>query len=206
MTYADATLDAFTRATAAKESVPGGGAVAAVILAHAASLASMVVAFSRGKRTLADHEPMLEEMEGHLETIRASALDLADRDAAAFEELLPLFQLKSDDPQRRAALPAAATAAIEPALAVLALGEDVAKCCETLVGRSSLMLKSDLVIASRLAAAATDAAACNVRINLPLLAESGESTAAIDALNETIASAVANAVLHADTIAATCRE
>ena len=196
MTIASTTLDAFTRATAAKEPVPGGGAVAAVTLAHAASLTSMVIAFSLGKKAFAEHESFLETTAARLESIRGEALRLADQDAEAFKALAPLFKLKKDDPMRQAMVLPAVTAAIKPPAAMLALAAETATLCQALFGRTSKMLRSDLAIGACLAAAAADAAAWNVRINLPMLQEAGGDAALNDEINETTkrTSAIAAAV------------
>lgn len=202
MTIASTTLDAFTRATAAKEPVPGGGAVAAVTLAHAASLASMVISFSRGKKAFVDHESFLEATAARLEVIRAEALSLADQDAEAFKALAPLFTMKQDDPDRQAMVLPAVTAAIKPPAEMLTLAAETAALCQALIGRSSKMLKSDLAISACLAAAAADAAAWNVRINLPMLREAGGDATLSGQLDET----VKQTATIAKAVAAACLE
>ena len=164
--FAHATLGNFTRDLAARRSVPGGGAAAGSALAHAAALGSMVVAFSRGKKTFQAHESLLEEAQELLETTRTEALRLADADAAGFEVLASLWPLAEDDPVRLEGWASAVMGAIEPPRDLVTLAHRTGTLLLRLVGRSSRMLRSDLAIAAKFAGLAADAAAWNVRMNL----------------------------------------
>jgi hypothetical protein len=55
------TLDELLERIGSKTPTPGGGAVASIVTALAASLARMVVAYSHGKKKLAAHEPLHAE-------------------------------------------------------------------------------------------------------------------------------------------------
>lgn len=167
MKFGELSIESFTDAVADRVSVPGGGAVAGVTLAQAAALGSMVLKFSRGKKTFAEHESRYDRIEPELERARREAIALADADAAGFEKLAALFPLAEDDPHRIATWPEAVIAAIEPPRHIITLAGEVLAHCDELTGRSSRMLRSDLAIAARLAAVAADAAAWNVRMNLP---------------------------------------
>lgn len=164
--FSRATLGEFTRDLAARQSVPGGGAAAGSALAHAAALGSMVIAFSRGKKSFADHEALLAEAEGRLERTRIESLELAARDAAGFQALAALWPLAEDEAARIEAWPGAVVGAIEPPRDLVILANDTIHLLARLVGRSSRMLRSDLAIAGGFAKLAADAAAWNVRMNL----------------------------------------
>lgn len=164
--FARTTLAEFTRELAARRSVPGGGAAAGSALAHAAALGSMVVAFSRGKKTFQTHEPLLEEAEGRLERTRLEALKLAVRDAEGFQALASLWPLPEDDATRIAGWPVAVVGALEPPRDLMLLANETIHLLARLVGRSSRMLRSDLAIAAGFSKLAADAAAWNVRMNL----------------------------------------
>lgn len=167
MKFGELSIDTFTEAVADRVSVPGGGAVAGVTLSQAASLGLMVLKFSRGKKTFAEHESRYDRIEPELERARREAISLADADAAGFEKLAALFPLAEDDPQRIAAWPEAVMGAMAPPRRIITLAGEILTHCEELTGRSSRMLRSDLAIAARLAAVAAEAAAWNVRMNLP---------------------------------------
>jgi len=102
-------LSDFLHSIASKTPTPGGGAVASTVAALAAALAQMVVAYSAGKKSLAQHEPTLQSSLKTLERARDVLLQLADEDAAAYGAVNELSKLPEADP-RRAALPAATAA------------------------------------------------------------------------------------------------
>ena len=165
----------------------------------------MVVAYSVGKKPFKEHEEELKAAANTFEKVRLEALELADDDARGFEALAPLFPLAKNDPKRIAALPEAVRGAIEPPRRIVELANQFVALCETLVGRSSKMLRSDLVIAARLGAVATDAAAWNVRVNLPLLAEV-ETAETANELATTVESIVNESNRIAQVIAERCAD
>ncbi|MFM8643320.1 MAG: cyclodeaminase/cyclohydrolase family protein, partial [Phycisphaerales bacterium] len=174
MTIRTLTVEQFAGALAARTPVPGGGAVAAVTLAHAAALAGMVVEFTLGKPAFAAHEDALRAAAARLAAIRAEALGLADRDAAAYGALNALWKLPKDAPERTARWPAAVAEAIDAPQAILDLSAVVAATCRTLAGRTNANLASDLAIAADLARLSARAAAHNVRVNLPSVGDAAD--------------------------------
>lgn len=157
---------------AAKSPTPGGGAVAAITAALAAALAQMVVNYSIGKKSLAAHDlSNLTILQGLDETGRA-ALRLAQEDAEAYGRLNELWKLPEADPARQSAMPAAVEGAIQPPREMVAKSLEMLRDLEKLVKTTNPHLKSDLAIAALLANAAAQAAAWNVRINIPLLSDS----------------------------------
>src|SRR5262249_43764940 len=79
--FAHQSLNDFLASIAFKTPTPGGGAVASTVAALAAALAQMVVAYSAGKKSLAQHEPTLQSSLKTLERARQILLQLADEDA-----------------------------------------------------------------------------------------------------------------------------
>ncbi len=162
-------LEEVLSSIAAAEPVPGGGAVAGLVEAIGSALGLMVVGYSEGRRSLAEHAPMHAEVRAELEGHRRRALELAAADAAAYSRLNALWRRPDDDPERLAAMPAAVSAAIAAPRAMAETGLETLAALERLVGRSNRHLGSDLAIAAILAEAAVRSAVWNVRINLPLL-------------------------------------
>ena len=189
MTIRTLTVEQFSDALAARTPVPGGGAVAAVTLAHAAALAGMVVEFTLGKPAFAAHEDALSAAAARLAAIRAEALALADRDAAAYGALNALWKLPKDSPGRAARWPAAVAEAIDAPQAILDLSAVVAATCGTLAGRTNANLASDLAIAADLARLAARAAAHNVRVNLPSVGDSADRAARAARMDAALAAA-----------------
>ena len=170
-TLAEHTLDALLSSLAAKQPVPGGGAVAGVTTALSASLGGMVVAYSLGKPALADSETMLQSASTELERLRARSLEQAEADAVAYGRLNALWGLEKDDPARVAGWTEAVVGAIKAPGAIMETADRILEILEDLPGRSARHLASDLAIAVELAATGARAAERNVAVNLPLLPE-----------------------------------
>ncbi|MFM8639231.1 MAG: cyclodeaminase/cyclohydrolase family protein [Planctomycetota bacterium] len=171
MPFRTLTVDEFADRLAAKSPAPGGGAVAAVTAAHAAALAAMVVEFTLGKPRFAAHEASNAEALARLGALRRDALELADRDADAYGALNALWKLPKDAPDRVRGWDAAVAEAIDAPQAILDLAAEVAAACGALAPRTNPNLASDLAIALDLARVAARAAAHNVEVNLPSVAD-----------------------------------
>jgi len=155
---------------------PGGGAAAAVTASLAAALVEMVCNVSAGKPDLADHEQHLTQVREAARGFRLGSLTLADHDAEAFTALLAAYRLPREDPAqqaaRREAVQAATLRAATVPLEVAGNGAGIARLAAQLPGRSARSVLSDVGVAATCAAAAIDAAAVNVEINLRTLTDS----------------------------------
>lgn len=180
------TVGGFLSDLAAKQPVPGGGAAAGVVVATAAGLASMVVAYSIGRKALAEHAAELESIAARLETLRTEALAAAEDDARAYADLQSLWGLDKEDPRRVERWAAAVEAAIEAPRSIMTIAVEILQISERLEDRSNRMLRSDLAIAAVLADAGHRSAAANVRINLPLLDDPSRAAAEGTVLAEAI--------------------
>jgi formiminotetrahydrofolate cyclodeaminase len=127
--FAAMPLGAFTAAVAAKTPAPGGGAVAGAVAAQAAALASMVVAYSRGKKSFAAHEDAADAMLDALRIAREASLAAAKADADAYAVLNALWRRPEDDPERRSGWDAAVHDAIRAPSLVVELAGEVAALC-----------------------------------------------------------------------------
>ena len=169
MAFRSMTVEEFAERLASRTPTPGGGAVAAVTAAHAAALGAMVLEFTVGRSKWAAHEAANRTALARLGELRAAALALADRDAAAYGALNALWKLPADDPARASAWPAAVAEAIDAPQAILELAAEVARTCGPLGASTNQNLASDLAIACDLARVAARSAAHNVTVNLPSL-------------------------------------
>lgn len=156
-------------ALASKTPAPGGGAAAGMLGATGAATGGMVVAYSLGRKALAEHQAFLEQAAQRLERARGLFLALADEDAAAYTVLNTLMKLPENDPVRVEGWRAAVADAMAVPRATLAAACDLLRLFEDLLGRINPHLRSDLAVAAVAAEAAARAAAWNVKINLPLL-------------------------------------
>lgn len=163
------TLDDFLEQVGSKTPAPGGGAVACSSGATAAALAKMVVAYSLGKKNLAEHQDALQRAGTALGRIVDLFMQLADEDAAAYGLVNELSKLPESDERRRREYPGAAAAAVQAPRAALAACADLLTLIESLVTTTNRHLRSDLAIAGVLAEAAAKSAWWNVCVNLPLI-------------------------------------
>ncbi|MBC7834985.1 MAG: cyclodeaminase/cyclohydrolase family protein [Phycisphaerales bacterium] len=162
----DNQLGTLLEAIGAKTPAPGGGAVAAIVGALGAALGNMVVSYSIGRKSLAAHQPMLENAAARLGRARDLMIELAEEDAAAFERVGELLKLPADDPRRVSEMQDAVWLAVQPPRAALGAAADLLRLLEELVAISNRNLRSDLAIAALLAEAAARAAWWNVAANL----------------------------------------
>ena len=164
-------FESLLEALASKAPAPGGGAAAGMLGATAAATAGMVVSYSVGRKSLAEHAAFLRDASDRLARARALFLALADADAAAYTALNSLMKLPEDHPDRAAGWAAAVSGAMAPPRATLAAASDLLRLCEDLCGKTNPHLRSDLAVAAVGAEAAARAGAWNVGINLTLLPE-----------------------------------
>ncbi len=172
-TLAGCRVDEYLDALASAVPVPGGGAVAALTLAQANALGSMVVGYAIGKAKFASSDAVHRAAHVMFEDARRKALHLADDDAEAYRALNALWKLPKDDPAR-SGFDDAVRGAIAAPEATLQLAHATLASLDVLIGTTSASLASDLVIAIDLAEVAARAAQANVRINLPSMRDEGE--------------------------------
>jgi len=191
MTIKNEEVGAFLDSLGAKTPTPGGGAVAGLTAALGIALGRMVLSFSEGRKSLAEHAELHASARERLDAARGQALELADADAAAYARMNELWKLPEDDARRRAEMPAAVQAAIDVPRRVMTIADETLDACASLLGRSNKHLASDLAMAAILAEAAARSAAWNVRINLPMLADDAERTRLAREIDAALASAAA---------------
>jgi len=167
------TIGGFLDSLGAKTPTPGGGAVSSIAGALGAALASMVVAYSIGKKSLAEHDDALRAAATRLQERRADFLRLAEEDARAYGRLNEIMRLPEDDPRRRDELPEAARDAAAAPLRTIEACADLAALLETLAPITNRHLRSDLAIAAVLTKATALASRWNVAVNAPLVIEQG---------------------------------
>jgi glutamate formiminotransferase/formiminotetrahydrofolate cyclodeaminase len=160
----------FLDALASSDPTPGGGSLAAVAGASGAALVAMVARLTRGKKGYEEHDARMQAISLEADRAREDLLDLADRDAAAFDEVMAAYRLPKDTDEEKAARTEAIQAAMAGAaevplevarrtLALLDLAREV-----TEVG--NVNAASDGASAAFALYAATRSALANVDINV----------------------------------------
>ncbi|MGN6368915.1 MAG: cyclodeaminase/cyclohydrolase family protein, partial [Phycisphaerae bacterium] len=154
---------------------PGGGSVTALAGALAASLASMALEYTIGKKAYSAYEAELQS--ANMQFVTASTLlqDLVEEDIAAYESLSQMLKLPEAARLAHPAYTATVVAAIRGPETAGAIAANILERCATLLTKTNKFLLSDLGIAAVFAHATVHASELNVRINLPLLPNKEEA-------------------------------
>jgi methenyltetrahydrofolate cyclohydrolase len=160
--FQDVTVQELCETVAAQTSAPGGGSVAAIVTAFAASLTAMAARFATEQ---------WEDAPGAVaqaEALRTRVLPLAEEDARAYESFLLARRMSEEfDPHvRDAAIGEALSRAADVPLAIAEAALDVASLAAELVERGNPNIRGDAATAVLLSEAAVRATANLVEVNL----------------------------------------
>jgi formiminotetrahydrofolate cyclodeaminase len=169
-------IASFLDAAAARQPAPGGGSVTALAGALAASMGEMVLAYSVGRKDLADHAPAHRAALGEFSRARRLLLDLMVEDQLAYETLSGLRRLPDDSPERREKYPAALLACIRVPQAMAATAVALLELADRIAATCNRWLLSDLAVCADLAMATARCAVYNIRVNLKDLPDPQDRT------------------------------
>lgn len=182
------TVDEWTRALAESSGSPGGGAGAGVMLAIAASLSSMAAGYTRATD---DNEIHLRQLIDRARALRATALTLADDDAAASRAFGAAFRL-DEGPEREDAI---AAASIDAARASAELGRHAIAAVDDLAwlaDNGNPAVIADVVVAFGALRSAIGGARTNVSFDLSSVEVSGLSPDDIRGQHPQLSSSIAD--------------
>lgn len=172
-------IDAFLGALASDAPTPGGGAVAGLAGAMGAALIEMVANLTLGR---AGYEEVAERMGAILAeagAARGAFLELAERDAAAFEGVMAAFRMPKGTDAEKAARAEAIQRAYEAAAAApLAIAERAVGLMELaheVTAKGNAHAASDGASAAVMLHAAAACAFANVEINAAALKDRGKA-------------------------------
>ncbi len=160
----DTTIVDFLSTLADRVPAPGGGATAALHAAQAAALLGMVARYTTGEK-YAEHAGTVTRVIAETDEARTRALELAERDAAAFTAVTDAYRLPKGE-ERTLAIAAALVDAAEPPAEVAELASHLVTHCETLLPIGNPNLRTDVAAAAEAARAAIATARVNVEVNL----------------------------------------
>ena len=202
-TLRNMTLQEFADELATDSPAPGGGSVAALCGALAASLTAMVAALTHSKKGLEDRRSAMESIGMNAQASKDWFAEAADRDTAAFDAVLAAIRLPKktelDQAARDRAMSAANLAATLVPLEVLEQTVPAMELALQVARDGNPNSVSDAGVAGACGVAAAQGASLNVRINLanldadeaaPLLARHDAALHRTVALGRDIASAV----------------
>ncbi|MDI6893004.1 MAG: cyclodeaminase/cyclohydrolase family protein [Bacillota bacterium] len=167
----EVTLDEFLARLGSDAPAPGGGAVAALAGAQAASLVAMVARITMARRPDAavDLGPTVERAE----SLSREMATLVDRDTEAFLEVMSAYRLPKDDAGRSGAIQAALRRAAEVPLETGRRSAEVMDLARMVAERGIPSARTDAAVALLMARAALEGAALNVLVNLAALKDRG---------------------------------
>jgi formiminotetrahydrofolate cyclodeaminase len=172
-------IEDFLEVLGSDSATPGGGAVAAVCGATGAALISMVGRLTVDKEGYEDAwEPMREAI-GRADEARAAFLELADRDAHAFDAVMAAFKLpKETDEQKASRAAAIQRAFLGAALVPLDIAQravDLMALATQAVRLGNVNAASDGASAAATLSAAARCGIYNVEINVGSLKDAAKA-------------------------------
>ena len=174
MKTGEQTINTYLTELSARRSTPGGGAVAALTGAQAASLISMVGEFSDKSMAQKDREILLNSAK----SVREQFIELADLDAKNFAILMDCYKNKSGIQQ-------GLKDAAQAPLACLKLTTSLVPLIEQLDEFGNQNLVTDTGIAASLLRATIEASEMNVRVNLRSIKDETYTSDAIRVIEQT---------------------
>lgn len=191
-------VQAFLDVLASDSPTPGGGAAAGVAGAAGAALVEMVARLTIGKDDYADVAERMGALLAEAETARSAFLDLADRDASAFDGVMAAFKMPKGTDAEKAAraeaiqrgYEASASVPLEVAKRAVALMELAREATE----KGNVNAASDGASAGAMLFASASAALFNVDINTASM----KDAAAVERMHAEVATLRAEAAALLD--------
>jgi formiminotetrahydrofolate cyclodeaminase len=159
----DDTIATFLDQLAARVPAPGGGATAALHAAQGAALLAMVARYSDGAKYDAS---LMGRVVAEADALRATALGLAEADAAAFGAVAAAYQLPRSASDRPQLIASALAGAARPPADVVRLALLLIPLAEDLVAGGNRNVITDVGAAAEAARAAAVTARLNIEVNL----------------------------------------
>lgn len=181
----------FLDETASKSPVPGGGSVAALCSALAASLGAMVASLTIGKKNYESVEVMMTETAKDLQDYQKLFVDFIDKDASSFDSVMKAYKMPKETEAEKAKRSKTIQEGMKYAAGVpLELAEKTESLfpiLEELVKKGNVQAQSDALVAAMLTRTAILSALFNVKINLASIKDEAyvsEIKARVKALEE----------------------
>lgn len=170
MALADLSIKEFLAKTASNSPVPGGGSIAALSAAIAASLSEMVAHLTIGKKGYEALEEEMQEIAKDAFQYRERLTRYIDEDSNAYNDVIAAFKLpKGTEQERNNRAGAIQEALINATLVPLDVARDAFKIIELagkVVKQGNKNAVTDALVAVMMARTAALSALYNVKINL----------------------------------------
>ncbi len=169
----DSSVKDFINKTSSSSPTPGGGSVAALVGCLAASLSSMVVSLTKGKKKYLEVEPLMDELKEKLDKIQLEIQEFINKDIEAYNNVVAKYALpKNSDYEKFFRSLNIEKATVEAAIVPLDLSLKLLELyplIETLLEKGNKNVYSDALISAILCHSAIESALCNVVVNRNLL-------------------------------------
>ena len=168
------TISSFIEELSSSSPAPGGGAVAGLSGAQAMALASMVCEVSAASKKMSEHREELLVIADEAKRMMRNFIELANRDAAAYDDVIKAMALPKDTDEQKLSRTASMQTAMKTALSVPLemMNEclDGLKLCRKISETGYLKsIESDLVAAKQCLSTAIICAENNVDANMPYI-------------------------------------
>lgn len=167
---ADKTLRDALDAFASPDPTPGGGSAAALTGALGASLLAMVAGLSKTRHGSPEERVALDAARADLLRLQQTLVELIDRDAAAYDQVVAAYRLpKSTDAEktaRTAAIQAALRAATEVPLETVRTAAAAMRTGRTVAESGNPSARSDVAVGVQALMAAWQGALLNIEANI----------------------------------------
>ena len=181
------TIDGFLAELASDAPTPGGGAVAGLTGAAGAGLIEMVCNLTIGKTGYEEVQERMTEALAQAGAARAALVDLAERDASAFDGVMAAFKMpKETDAQkaeRSQAIQRGYESAAEVPLECAKAAAGLMELAVEVTGLGNAAAASDGASAAQCLAAAVWCATYNVEINAAALKDAAKAQALRDEIS-----------------------
>lgn len=184
MKFVEMTVAQFVEKLASPDPTPGGGTAAAMAGAMGTGLLVMVTGLAKSNTNSDAEKAALAAARQALQPLIPALTELADADAAAFDQVMSAYRLPKATDEDKAARSAAIQAALQGATTVplqtLRACAAAMAHAETVAGDGNRSAISDVGVAIGLLEAAAAGAEANVRINLASVRDLKFTSAASD--------------------------
>ncbi|MEP6973725.1 MAG: cyclodeaminase/cyclohydrolase family protein [Actinomycetota bacterium] len=181
---ASMTVGGFLNVLGSDAPTPGGGAAGAIAGATGAALMAMVGRLTVGKPGFEEVDQRMRTLVEQADVARVALLDLADRDAHAFDGVMVAFKMPKGTDDEKAARSAAIQAGYEQAasvpLEIAQTAVDLMGLAEDATAMGNPQAASDGVSGAVLLYCAALCAIANVEINAASLKDAGRRSALLD--------------------------
>jgi len=184
----------FVATTASNEPVPGGGSIAALSGALAAALAEMVANLTIGKKKYVEVESEMKGIVEALEVKRQELVELIDKDASSFDEVMKAFKLPKVTDEEKAARSNAIQEGTKYAASVplqtAKIAYSIMEYSKVVVEKGNTNAVTDGAVSAMMARTAVLSALMNVKINLGSIKDEKFVAEMTEEVNELEAAAI----------------